>query len=136
MVALSFVQVLQRQFLGTGLLWADTLLRHLVMWVGFLGAAIAAADGKHFAWEAIAHQGGRRGAMLRSAANFAGAAITLFLMNAAWRFFKEESAAGKALLTIGSFSVPVWLFALSIPTGFALVFFHSLLRAIAAATER
>ena len=55
MVTLAFAQVILRHF-GLGLLWGETVLKHLVVWTGFLGAALAAASEKHFAWEA-AHVG-------------------------------------------------------------------------------
>ena len=51
MVTLAFAQVVLRHF-GAGLLWGETLLKQLVMWTGFLGAALAAESEKHFAWEA------------------------------------------------------------------------------------
>ncbi|MDE2237792.1 MAG: TRAP transporter small permease subunit, partial [Elusimicrobia bacterium] len=49
MSSLAFLQVLRRELFGSGALWADPLLRSLVLWVGFLGAALAAAEDKHFA---------------------------------------------------------------------------------------
>ena len=41
------MQVVLRQVFGGGILWCDTLLRHLVLWVGFLGAARAAGQHPH-----------------------------------------------------------------------------------------
>ena len=37
MVVLAFLQVVLRNVFGTGLIWADTLVRHLVLWAGFFG---------------------------------------------------------------------------------------------------
>jgi TRAP-type C4-dicarboxylate transport system permease small subunit len=135
MTTLAFVQVARRQLFGTGALWADTLLRYLVLWVGFLGAALAASQGKHFAWEAVAHKGGRAGAALRVAANAAAVAITAVLVKASWAFFLDEKQAAKTLFSIGSVGVPEWEFALAIPVGFALVLLHMAFRAAAAAGE-
>lgn len=126
MTLLAFAQVMQRQLFHTGALWADPLLRHLVLWVGFLGAALAAADEKHFAWEAAAERGGPR---LKAAAQAAAAVVCAFLIQAAVAFFRDEFHAGETLFRVGSLAVPSWLFSLSIPVGFALVFIHSTLRA-------
>src|SRR5205814_1192280 len=109
------------------------LLRHLVLWVGFLGASLAAADHKHFAWEAAASRGGPR---MKAVALAAAAVITGFLAAAAVAFFKDELHEGKILLTIGTLGVPGWLFTLAIPTGFLLVLTHLVLRALDALAER
>jgi len=47
MVLLSFLQVLMRNFFDTGILWGDIFLRHLVLWVGFIGASLATREEKH-----------------------------------------------------------------------------------------
>lgn len=135
MAALAVLQVLLRQFFSTGLLWADTLSRHLVLWVGFLGAAVAAAEGKHFAWEAASHAPGRRGTLMRLAANLLAAAACWFLMRAALEFLHEERAAETVLFTAFGVPAPAWAFAVIVPLGFGLVLLHSLLRALLAAAE-
>jgi TRAP-type C4-dicarboxylate transport system permease small subunit len=47
MVVLSALQILLRNVFGAGVLWIDPLLRYLTLWIGFLGAALAAAEGRH-----------------------------------------------------------------------------------------
>lgn len=135
MAAVAILQVLLRQFLATGLLWADTLSRHLVLWVGFLGAAVAAAEGKHFAWEAAAHAPGRRGALLRLCANLLAAAACAFLARASLDFLHDEKASGSVLFTALGLDAPAWVFAAIVPAGFALILLHSLVRAACAAEE-
>lgn len=135
MIGLSFWQVAQRQLFGTGVLWADTLLRHLVVVVGFLGAAIAAAEGKHFGFELLAHSKGPKGAALRAVANAAGAVVSALLGRAAWRYFLDERAAGGALFTAGSTTVPASWFAVTLPLGFGLVLIHLAVAAAAAGSE-
>ena len=127
MVALSFFQVVQRQLFGTGLLWGDTFLRYLVLWVGFLGAAIAAAEGKHFAWEAAAHHGGRRGTILKVVANLACAAITACLSAAAWRFFLSGAPGRQDAVLGGGVRRAGLIFVLAIPAGFTLVLLHTMM---------
>ncbi|MCK5573045.1 MAG: TRAP transporter small permease subunit, partial [Bacteroidetes bacterium] len=53
MVVLAFAQVVMRNIFQTGFLWGDPLVRHLVLWVGFMGAAIAASDERHISIDAI-----------------------------------------------------------------------------------
>lgn len=148
MVVMSFAQVALRQLFGTGLLWADTLLRHLVLWVGFLGASLAAAQGKHFAWEPPepTPPGGERSpggpplpssgsALRRLAAQLCAALVAALLVKASWRFLLEERAAGAVLFHVGPAAAPAWIFAAIIPAGFALVGLHLLLRGLEAAAE-
>jgi TRAP-type C4-dicarboxylate transport system permease small subunit len=135
MVTLAFAQVVLRRF-GDGVLWGETLLKQLVMWTGFLGAALAAASEKHFAWEA-GHMGApeRLKPWLRLAASLAGAAVCALLLQAAWRYAADDKAAGEVLMTIGRVQVPSWIAAAGIPGGFLLVGLHMLFKSADAALE-
>ncbi|MEK7232718.1 MAG: TRAP transporter small permease subunit [Elusimicrobiota bacterium] len=135
MVTLAFTQVILRHF-GLGLLWGETVLKHLVLWTGFLGAALAAAAEKHFAWEA-AHVGlpERLKPWLRLTANLSGAAITALLLKASWIYFSDDRASGAELVAIGGLIVRSWVASASIPLGFALVMTHMLFKSADAAAE-
>jgi TRAP-type C4-dicarboxylate transport system permease small subunit len=47
MIFLTCTQVVLRAFFSSGLDWADSLLRYLVLWSGLLGATIATRQAKH-----------------------------------------------------------------------------------------
>lgn len=135
MVTLAFAQVVLRHF-GDGLLWGETLLKQLVMWTGFLGAALAARAEKHFAWEA-AHLGTpeKWKAPLRLLASLTGAVVCALMLQAAWRYAADDRAAGAVLTTIGPLRVPSWVAAAGIPGGFALLLAHFLFKAADAVFE-
>ncbi|HXT01416.1 MAG TPA: TRAP transporter small permease subunit [Elusimicrobiota bacterium] len=135
MVTLAFAQVVLRHF-GDGLLWGETLLKQLVMWTGFLGAALAASAEKHFAWEA-AHLGTPRSwkAPLRLLAALATAVVCALMLQGAWRYAADDRAAGEVLTTIGTLSIPSWIAAAGIPGGFALLLAHALFKSADAALE-
>ncbi|MDD5305667.1 MAG: TRAP transporter small permease subunit [Elusimicrobia bacterium] len=135
MVSLAFLQVVLRHF-GLGVLWGETVLKHLVLWTGFLGAALAAAAEKHFAWEA-AHVGApeRLKPWLRLTANLSGAVITAILLNASWTYFSDDRASGAELMTIGGVVVRSWVASAGIPLGFGLVLAHMLFKSADAAAE-
>ena len=135
MVTLAFAQVVLRRF-GHGVLWGETLLKQLVMWTGFLGAALAARAEKHFAWEA-GHMGApeRWKPWLRLAASLSGAAVCALLLQAAWHYAADARSSGETLMTIGSVSVPAWIAAAGIPAGFLLVGLHLLFKTADAAFE-
>jgi len=131
LVAMSFIQVLLRQFFGGGILWCDTLLRHLVLWVGFLGAARAAAEDKHFAFDfSSARLPGRWRAAAALMARLCAVVVALLLARASWAFMRDEKTAANALFTAGRLAVPGWPFAAILPVGFGLVALHAALRAL------
>ena len=133
MVTLAFAQVVLRHF-GDGLLWGETVLKQLVMWTGFLGAALAARGEKHFAWEA-AHLGTPENwrEPLRLLASLTGAFVCALMLSAAWRYAADDRAAGDVLTTIGTISIPSWIAAAGIPGGFALLLAHLLFKSADAA---
>lgn len=59
MVLLAFAQVMLRQAAGQMIpfaqpvAWFDNIARHMVIWVGVLGASLATAEGRHISIEAI-----------------------------------------------------------------------------------
>ena len=46
MVALPLLEIAVRRLFGVGVPASGPIVQHLTLWVGFLGAAIAARDGK------------------------------------------------------------------------------------------
>lgn len=130
MVALAFAQVVLRRF-SLGILWGETLLKQLVLVSGFLGASLAAAREKHFAWEA-AHVGAspQLQPWLRLVSNLCAAAVCALLLQAGWRYAAEERASAAVLMSVGAMQVPAWPFGAAIPGGFLLVMLHMLFKAV------
>lgn len=125
MILLAFSQVMLRNFLGMGFLWADPLVRHLVIWVGFFGAAVATHEERHISidaltrffrprWKAIAHVFTSLFAVI----------VCLYLADAAWVFLLDEKSLGSAFML----NVPTWIALIVIPTGYALIAFHFLVK--------
>ena len=53
LVGLAGTQIVLRVFFETGLAWADTFSRTLVLWTGMLGALAAVRDDKHIALDVL-----------------------------------------------------------------------------------
>jgi C4-dicarboxylate transporter, DctQ subunit len=47
MLGLAFTQVVMRNLFSSGIEWADVTIRHMVLWVGLLGASVAAKEKRH-----------------------------------------------------------------------------------------
>lgn len=131
MVALAFLQVILRNVFSTGYLWADPLLRHAVLWIGFLGASLATQQEKHINIDLITRfLRPRVTNIVRIVTNlFAGIACSL-LCNAARTFVASEQSTGDILLTINTMGFPAWWFQLIIPIGFGLMAFRFLIKAL------
>ncbi len=125
MILLAFLQVILRNFFSSGLLWADPFLRHLVLWVGFLGASLATQKEKHINLDILTrYLSPARANIVRAGTNLFAALVTGFLARAGWTFLQGEMTSAEPLFTIGGTDVPAWYFQLIIPIGFALMAFR------------
>lgn len=100
MVVLATVQIFLRNVLHSGLLWIDPLLRTLVLWVGFLGAAAATSRGRHIAIEILPLLlKPRARARLARATAVIAAVVCLILANAGYSYLiQEKEFGGEAFL--------------------------------------
>lgn len=122
MILLAFLQVILRNFFSVGFLWADPLLRHAVLWVGFLGASIATRHEKHINIDMVTRFASRRVTnAVRIATNLFACLATYLLASAGMVFLESEKLSGDVLVTIGANALPAWWFELIIPAGFALM---------------
>jgi TRAP-type C4-dicarboxylate transport system permease small subunit len=127
MVLLSFLQVVLRNVFDQGILWGDILLRHLVLWVGFLGASLATREEKHISIDLFTRFLRQRGQhIVRVITNLFASYICYLLASASISFVSDEKMYGTTLFG----DVPAWYFQLIIPIGFILMGFRFLVLAI------
>jgi tripartite ATP-independent transporter DctM subunit len=118
MVLIPLLEIVLRRLAGFGIPGAGPIVQHLVLWVGFLGAAIAAREGKllslatgHFVPE---------GPPRRAAATFTaavGAAAAVLLASGALELIRSEREVGSIL----GGGIPTWVAQLVLPAGFLLI---------------
>jgi TRAP-type C4-dicarboxylate transport system permease small subunit len=127
MVILAFTQVVLRNLFGTGMLWADPLVRHFVLWAGFLGGALATSTERHINIDALTRfLTPRVHAGAKVLTSLFGAVACWFLAHAAWEFMLSEQAAGSTTVL----GIPVWAAALIVPAGYGLMTLHFAMRAV------
>jgi TRAP-type C4-dicarboxylate transport system permease small subunit len=106
MVSLGFLQILFRNFISVGIVWIDSLVRHLVLWIALLGASIATRENRHIAIDVIS---GRLSpghySRIQGAVQLFSALVCLLLVYPAVRFVQNDYVAGKTL----AFGIPLWL---------------------------
>ncbi len=127
MILLAFLQVLLRNFFDQGLLWGDILLRHLVLWVGFIGASLATRDEKHISIDLFGRfLHGNSKNIIHLITNFFSVFVSYLLTDASWYFVMDEKMAGTTIFS----DIPVWYFQIIIPVGFGLITLRFLLLGI------
>lgn len=130
MVLLSFGQVVLRNVFDFGLLWADTFLRQLVLWVGFLGASLAVREKRHIAIDFIPNFLPERWLKpLQVVVDFSTGMISLFLLIAAWNFLQYEKESGSILFL----DIPVWIFQTILPFSLGVIAIRFLFRSLGGA---
>jgi C4-dicarboxylate transporter, DctQ subunit len=131
MILLAFSQVILRNCFSTGFMWADTLLRHMVLWIGFIGASIAAHEEKHINLDIISRfTSPRLTHVVRIITSLFPSIVCIFLAHAGWVFLLSEKESEAELFAIGGTSYATWWFEIIIPVGFALLAIRFFLKAI------
>jgi len=132
MVLGAFVQVMLRLLFDSGVLWGDIFLRHLVLWVGFIGASLATRDGKHINVDIFArYLKPPLKNYVQAFIDLVAATVTVYLVKAAWTFVMEE----RAYATTAFNDVPAWYFQIIIPVGFALMGVRFVIEALIKVSE-
>ena len=128
MIVLACTQILLRDLFSSGFMWADPLLRHMVLWAGLFGAAIATRKGKHIAIDVVSHLVSPKIQLWFGIVGaFFAALVCAGLTYASIIFVKNEIAygGGNELLGIAS-----WWFSLVFPIAFSIISLRFLIAAI------
>jgi TRAP-type C4-dicarboxylate transport system permease small subunit len=121
MILLACYQIALRWFTSGGLIWIDPLLRYLVLWSGFLGAALATAKDEHISLDVIGYLlSDRVKNVIRIVTSCFSTIVALFLFRATLLFIQSEIEFGGN----GLFGLPFWGWNLIFPIAFAMICFH------------
>ena len=127
LLGLGLLQVIERNLLASGIFWADELLQHLVLWLGFLGASLATREHHHLSIDVLSHFLPKRWQLwLGLLVNTTALVMCMLLVQAAWGFVRSEYTTG----TVLTFGVPAWLAQSIIPLGFGAITLRFALRLV------
>lgn len=124
MICLAAGQIALRNIWGVGFVWADPLLRVMVLWVGLLGAMAATRNNNHITVDVLSRFLPPH--LKRMAQWLTGVFAAVVCAVLAWhgvRFVAMEYEA-EAVLFAG---IPAWCCELIIPVGFAVMALRFLL---------
>lgn len=125
MLTLAVVQVGLRYFLNSSLLWGDVAARNLVLWVGFLGAILAARDERHFHLDVLSRFLPAKGKVWLQRISSLFATVICYYLGTASMAFLEIEADSKTFLDL-----PIPVVEVIIPAGFFLMMVQFGLRTI------
>jgi TRAP-type C4-dicarboxylate transport system permease small subunit len=127
MILTAFAQIALRNLFGIGLSSSEPLVRYLVLWVGFIGAALAAREGRHITIEVFAlWAAGKGGRQLAVVPQVCSAVVCGLLTYAAVKFVIDDAQLGSRTFL----DLPTWVPELIIPATFALMTLRFTLRSI------
>ena len=117
-IALLLPAEMVARFFDTSVPGALPLVRHLTLWVAFLGAALAASEGKLLALATGTFlPAGRWRDSAQVFAALVAAAVTVLLLRASVEFLLVEKEFGDTV----ALKLPVWVTLLVLPISFALI---------------
>ena len=118
MAVIPLLEIVLRRAVGIGIPCAGPIVQHLVLWVGFLGAAIAAREGRllSLATGSLVPEGRPRQVAALVAA-IIGSAVSVILALAAVEFVQSERGVDSSF----GAGIPTWMAELVLPFGFALI---------------
>jgi C4-dicarboxylate transporter DctQ subunit len=127
MLFMAFGQVVLRNVFTGGIVWGDILLRHLVLWIGFLGAALATSGERHINIDILTRYLSERiKGLVATLSNVFAAVVCFLLFKASLTFIEFEIANNNTTFA----EIPSWYIQIIIPVGYGLVAFHFIVRAI------
>ncbi len=127
MILIAFLQVILRNFFSTSILWGDIFLRHLVLWVGFLGAALATKENKHINIDALSRLlSPKIKKLFGFVTNLFAAIVCFFLTKASLTFIDFEIESQSTLFA----NIPTWIFQIIIVFGFGIIMLRFLIHSI------
>ncbi len=118
MILIALLQIVLRNLFATGLTGGDPLVRNLVLWVGFIGAAIATREGKHISIDVVSQWvPSRRRIVIEGIIHVSSFIICGLLTFAAVKFIRNEALMG----TVTFLGIRAWVPELILPITFGLM---------------
>ena len=117
LVLLPLAEIALRAAAGIGIEGVSTLVQHLTLIVGMIGAAVAAREDRLLGFSAAALLPERFGGIAKFTGFACAAATSVMLAISALLFVHAEHGAGTRLV----YGMPVWIIQLVLPAGFVLI---------------
>ncbi len=117
MILLAVGQIGLRELLGTGIVWADELVKLMVLWLAMIGSIAACRDNRHIRIDVFSHiLPARLILATRIVVDIFAATVCAIIAWQAYRYLQLEIEFGDVVLV----DTPAWLAHSVVPIAFAL----------------
>ncbi len=119
MVFMVLLQIILRNFFSSGIVGGDAVVRHMLLWVGFLGAGLATRKGTHIRIDIASKVLNQKGTeVTRVLTDIFSVIVSSLLVYASYNFVKLEYETADKLLFM---HLPLWFMESIIPIGFLII---------------
>jgi len=118
MILIASSQIVLRNLFESGIIWADPLLRVMVLWLGLLGALAATRENKHITIDLLTRFLTETARLFsKSFANLFSSIVAGLLAYHSARFVIMEYESQSTVIT----TIPAWIVELILPIAFSLM---------------
>lgn len=118
MIVLAVGQIVLREVFDTGIIWADELVKLMVLWLAMFGSIAASRDDRHIRIDVLSHLLPDRFVNVsRAFVDVFAAIVCAVVAWQAWRYLQLEIEFEDQVLV----DTPAWIAHIVIPFAFALV---------------
>lgn len=127
MMLLAVGQIVLREVFNTGFVWADELVKLMVLWLAMVGSIAATRDNRHIRIDALSHVFPRVVVQLtRLVVDLFAAAVSGLIAWHTWRYLQVEIEYADTVLV----DTPAWIAHSVLPAAFLLISFRFVVLAI------
>ena len=132
MMLVAVSQIVMREVFGSGLGWADELVRLMVLWLALVGSIAACRENRHIRIDALSQVLPDLAVnVFRVLVDIFAAVVCGIIAFQAWRYLQIEIEDGETVLG----DIPAWIAHLVMPAAFALISYRFLVAALGTAGD-
>jgi TRAP-type C4-dicarboxylate transport system permease small subunit len=119
MILLVLTQIILRNFFNCGIIGGVEIVRHLVLWIAFVGAGLATREGRHVRIDMASRILSTRGRKIADIAStlFSVVVCTILFVASCKFVYMDYINSGVASFL----NVPIWIMEAIIPVGYLIV---------------
>lgn len=121
MMLLAVGQIVMREVFSTGFVWADELIKLMVLWLAMVGSIAACRDNRHIRIDALSHVLPRLAVEItRAVVDIFAAVVCGVIAWHTWRYLQVEIEYEDMVLI----NIPAWIAHSVLPAAFLLISFR------------
>jgi len=121
LMLLAVGQIVLREIFSTGFVWADELIKLMVLWLAMVGSIAACRDNRHIRIDALSHLlPGLAVEITRAIVDVFAAAVCGVIAWHTWRYLQVEIEYQDTVLI----NIPAWIAHSVLPVAFLLISFR------------